>query len=417
MLTEGWDANTVTHVLGVRAFSTQLLCEQVVGRGLRRISYAITEHQIDVNGQTVVFNAFEPEYAEVYGVPFAFIPCAKSGDGMKARKIPTRVRSIDSRAADCEIQFPKLLGYRYDISSQTLTHKFTPSSKLTLSTEDLPITTENAPIVGASSIHSLEDLKQRREQEVVFLLAKLVLEKYFRWDGENRPDKTDVHQFDSEVQAWLFPQLLQITRAWLKECVKCKSGTFIQELLLIELAHEAADKIYGAIAASEGKKTLKPILKPNDTIGTSSNVDFDSIKAVYATSPYKCHVSHVVLDSNWEAKMAQVLETMLEVVCYVKNDHLSFHIPYTMSGDSRNYVPDFIVRVNDGDPDDLLNLVVEVSGQSERKDKLTKAFHAKNFWVPAVNNHGGFGRWGYIEIIDPWNAETAIRTALQDGDL
>ena len=98
--------------------------------------------------------------------------------------------------------------------------------------------------------------------------------------------------------------------------------------------------------------------------------------------------------------MAQVLETMPEVVCYVKNDHLSFHIPYTMSGDSRNYVPDFIVRVNDGDPDDLLNLVVEVSGQSERKDKLTKAFHAKNFWVPAVNNHAGIGHWGYIEIID-----------------
>jgi type III restriction enzyme len=417
MLTEGWDANTVTHVLGVRAFGTQLLCEQVVGRGLRRISYALTQHQIDVNGQRVAFQAFEPEYAEVYGVPFAFIPCAKSGDGVKARKIPTRVRSIESRAADCEIQFPKLLGYRYDISSQTLTHKFTPSSKLTLSTEDLPIKTENAPIVGASSIHSLEDLKQRREQEVVFLLAKLVLEKYFRWDGENRPDKTDVHQFDSEVQAWLFPQLLQITRAWLKECVKCKAGTFKQELLLIELAHEAADKIYGAIAASEGKKTLKPILKPNDTIGTSSNVDFDSIKAVYATSADRCHVSHVVLDSNWEAKMAQVLETMPEVVCYVKNDHLGFHIPYTMSGDSKNYVPDFIVRVNDGDPDGLLNLVVEVSGQSERKDKLTKAFHAKNFWVPAVNNHDGFGRWGYIEIIDPWNAETAIRAALQDGDL
>ena len=183
MLTEGWDANTVTHVLGVRAFGTQLLCEQVVGRALRRMSYAPNK-----------IGHFDPEYAEVYGVPFSFIPCSGSTKEPKPGLLPTRVRALENRIA-CEIAFPRLLGYRYDMAGERLTVTFTDESKLTLSTADIPTKTENAPIVGESSIHTLDDLKRRRLSEVAFLLAKLTLEKYFRDDdGNDKP--------------WLFPQLL-----------------------------------------------------------------------------------------------------------------------------------------------------------------------------------------------------------------
>lgn len=403
MLTEGWDANTVTPILGVRAFGTQLLSEQVVGRGLRRISYATNDQEM-----------FEPEYAEVYGVPFPFMPCAGSKKVPKPGRLPTRVRALEDRI-DCEMTFPRLLGYRYEIIGEKLTYQFTDACKYALSTADLPTTTENAPIVGQTSIHSLEELRSRRPQEVAFLLAKLVLEKYFRADGEKRPDKTEAHQFDSEVQSWFFPQILQIAKEWLKECLTLKSGTFLQELLLIELAHDAADKIYTAIASSEGsQKTLKPILRPYDTFGSTRYVDFDTTKPVYVTEPTKCQISHVVADTDsWEQKMAQVLENMPEVICYVKNQGLGFNIPYSLSGNQKNYVPDFIVKVKDS-KDEPLNLILEVSGEA-RKDKAAKVAHARNFWIPAVNNHGSLGRWGFIEITDPWDAENTIRAVLQ-GD-
>src|SRR5437867_6313207 len=221
MLTEGWDANTVTHILGVRAFGTQLLCEQVVGRGLRRMSYA-------VNGD----GHFDPEYAEVYGVPFSFIPCSGSNQDVRPGPIPTRVRALEERIA-CEIRFPRLLGYRYDVPSERLSATFTDDSKLALSTADIPTRTENRPIVGETSIHTLDDLKRHRDNEVAFLLAKLTLEKYFRQDNEQKTERSSVHQFDADVKGWLFPQMLVIAKRWLADCVTCKDNTFPQLLLLV----------------------------------------------------------------------------------------------------------------------------------------------------------------------------------------
>ena len=399
MLTEGWDANSVTHILGVRAFGTQLLCEQVVGRGLRRTSYATNEQ-----------DRLEPEYAEVYGVPFSFIPCSGSQPDPKPGPIPTRVHALEERI-DCEITFPRLVGYRYDFSEKELTYNFTADSKLTLSTQDIPTWTENAPIVGESSILTLDDIKRRREQEVAFLLAKLVLEKYFRLDGTEQTEHAKEHRFDSEVQVWLFPQVLHITKRWLSDCVICKDNTFPQMLLLIEFAHDAADRIYRAIVASEaGEKKLKPILHPYDTLGSTRYVDFDTTRDVYHTDPTKCHISHVALDSDWEAKMVQTLEEMNEVVCYTKNQGLGFTIPYTMENRERKYFPDFLVRMN-GNGAGALNLICEVSGE-RRKDKIAKVATARNLWTPAVNNHGGFGQWDFLEISDPWDAKKTISAAL-----
>jgi type III restriction enzyme len=400
MLSEGWDANTVTHILGVRAFGTQLLCEQVVGRGLRRVSYVPKDDGM-----------FEPEYAEVYGVPFSFIPCSGSNPDPRPGPTPRRVRALPERAAK-EITFPRLDGYRFDFQGEHLPANFTADSRMVLSTADVPTMTENAPIVGQSIILTLEELEERRLQEVAFVLARLVLERYFRQDGKQEPDGNSQHAFIADVKHWLFPEVLDIRKRWLNECVTCKDGTFPQLLLFVQNAHNAADKIYRSIVGSvQGEKRLMPRPKPYDTIGSSQYVDFDTTKPVYLTRPEKCHVNYVVADTeSWEQKMAQALEDMAEVESYVKNQGLGFRIPYTINGVERSYEPDFILRIRDRDGE-MVNLIVEVTG-ARKQDKEAKVETAKTLWVPAVNNHGGFGRWAYLEVLDPWDAKNLIRAFL-----
>ena len=185
MLTEGWDANTVTHILGVCAFGTQLLCEQVVGRGLRRMSFAL-----DDNGR------FFPEYAEVYGVPFSFIPSAGFNPDPRPPKDFTRVRGLPERAG-AEMRFPRVMGYKYDLPPEKLQFKFDADSRMVLSTKTVPTETLNAPIVGATSLHTLDDLKARRVSEVDFKLARHVLETHLRDDTADPC---------AAIKSWLFPR-------------------------------------------------------------------------------------------------------------------------------------------------------------------------------------------------------------------
>jgi type III restriction enzyme len=389
MLTEGWDANTVTHVLGVRAFSTQLLCEQVVGRALRRRSYTLNDDGM-----------FNPEYAEVYGVPFSFIPMSGSGVDVKPGNMPTRVRSIESRS-HLRITFPHVLGYRFEFGADILSANFTDESKMSLSTLDLPTETENAPIVGESSTHNLDNYRSRRENEVIFSVAKEVLERFFVDDeGHQKP--------------WLFPQILTITKDWFNSCVDIKDNAFIQMLLITRWSRMASEKIYRSIVATTDSKTkIRPILRNFETIGSTDYVDFDTTKNVYPTSEEKSHVSHVVADTeSWEQKMAAVLEEMTEVYSYVKNQNLGFSIPYIIEGDERQYIPDFLVKIRTPEITQEVNLIVEVSGE-KRKDKDAKVETAKNLWIPAINNHGGYGKWSFIEITDPWDSKKAIRSHLE----
>ncbi|HUT60255.1 MAG TPA: DEAD/DEAH box helicase family protein [Phycisphaerae bacterium] len=400
MLTEGWDANTVTHILGIRAFGTQLLCEQVVGRGLRRMGYSASRQTFTApDGETAEFDGFPVQYAEVYGVPFSFIPCSGSTTDPKPGPIPTRVRALEDRIA-CEISFPRIDGYRYDLPAERLAAKFTDDSHLALTTQHVPTKVENAPIVGESVIHTLDDLKARREQEVAFLIAREIHDHYFRDDQQN-------------PKPWLFPDLVAIVRQWMRECLTLKVNTFPQLLLLAENAHDACDRIYRAIvAADSGAKRLLPIPKPYDTVGSTRFVDFDTTRPTYKTDPKKCHISHVVADTeSWEQKMAQTLEDMPEVIAYVKNHNLGFLIPYTLNGDQRHYMPDFIVHLDDG-REDPLNLLVEVTGERD-KDKAAKVATARDLWIPAVNNAGTWGRWAFIEIADPWDAKNLLSGILK----
>jgi type III restriction enzyme len=255
--------------------------------------------------------------------------------------------------------------------------------------------------VGETTIDTLDDLKKHRPQEVAFRLAKLVLEEKFRDDAGN-------------TKPWLFPQLLGITKRWLAECLTCKDNTFPQMLLLHEQAYKAVERIYTAIVAStHQEKILKPILRPYDPAGSTRYVDFDTVRPTYDTRPDKCHINRVVGDTeSWEQKLAQTLEDMDEVICYAKNDHVGFTIPYTFNGQEENYRPDFISRINDGHGrQDPLNLILEVTGARDEK-KATKVLTAQDLWVEAVNNHGGFGRWTFLEISDPWDAANILRAYL-----
>lgn len=401
MLTEGWDATTVTHILGIRAFGTQLLCEQVVGRGLRRMSHATSQRTITYGGKTETIECYEPEYAEVYGVPFSFIPCAGSTKIPKSTATPTRVRALEERA-QLEITFPRVTGYRIVLPEESLEAQFTEDSRKVLSTEEIPSKTEVSSILGVGQLHTLEDLKARRVQEVDFLIASRLVNKYFK--GE-----------ENEPKPWLFPPVLKIVREWRENWLTLKDNTFPQLLLMAAHADDAVEKIYRAmVKAEKGEGKLRPILAAYDTIGSTKYVDFDTTQAVWKTAADKCHVSHVVGDTDtWEQKVAQSLEEMDEVYCYVKNHNLGFSIPYTIKNEQHEYVPDFIVKIEDGHgKKDLLNLILEVSGR-EKKEKKEKAATSRELWVPAVNGQGGFGRWAYLETTDPWNVKNEIRKLME----
>lgn len=397
MLTEGWDANTVTHILGVRAFGTQLLCEQVVGRGLRRMSYAVDE----------TTGHFLPEYAEVYGIPFSFIPASGATKDPKPPAPTTRVRALENRI-DCEITFPIVVGYRWDIPEAHLAAAFDDDSALVLSAEQIPTSTEVRGSVGETEFHSLDDLKARRPQAIAFDLTKRLLERYFR----DAPDENGI----AVERPWLFPKLLRIVEDWMSDptMLILKDNAFVQLLAFAGLANDAVDRIYrGIVRFDGGDKRLRPMLRAWDPVGSTRYVDFDTARPVWVTNESKCHVSHVAADTDsWEQRMAQALEEMNEIVRYVKNQSLGFTIPYTLDGKQRLYIPDFIAVADYGrGPDDLLHLIVEVTGQRD-KAKAAKTATARDLWVPAVNNHGAFGRWAFVEVTDPWDAHATIRATI-----
>jgi len=210
----------------------------------------------------------------------------------------------------------------------------------------------------------------------------------------------------NKVKFWLFPQVLQITKYWLENYLICRDNTFPQLLWYEELRHNAANRIVQRLQTQAGKPILKPILQPRHAEGSTDKIDYRTSKATYVTN-HKCHLSHVVLDSVWERQFAQALQSINEVKAYVKNHQLDFKVPYTFEGKQHHYIPDFIAKVDDGH-DDLLNLIIEVSGE-KRPDKETKMETVKNLWVPAVNNTGQFGRWAICEVTDPYQAMGIIR--------
>jgi type III restriction enzyme len=226
----------------------------VVGRALRRTSYAADEDGM-----------FEPEYAEVYGVPFSFIPSTGATGDPKPRVIPTRVRAMDARLRS-EITFPRFVGYRYEIPDGKLSANFSGSARMIVSTADLPSKTEMAGKIGETVFFEMYDKNTLRKNTVAFEIATHTMTQYFRDDdGHDRP--------------WLFPQVLAIAKRWIDECVVLKDNTYVGWLTIGGWKNDAADRVYKSIVQGEpGAPRLLPILRPYDTIGSTRYVDFDTTK-------------------------------------------------------------------------------------------------------------------------------------------
>jgi type III restriction enzyme len=391
MLTEGWDANTVTHVLGVRAFGSQLLCEQVVGRALRRQSYELNDEGL-----------FDVEYADVLGIPFDFTAKPVVVSPQPPRKT-VRVYALRPDRDALEIEFPRVQGYRVEIPDDHLLAEFDEDSTFVLTPEHVGATrTETAGIIGQSAHLDLSHTGSVRPSAIAYHLTAHLLD---RWRDPGEAPRTH-----------LFPQLKRIVRYWIDQHLACRGGTFPAQLLYRPLAEEACERIMQGIirAPYEGKKRILAIPDPFTPTGSTAEVNFTSSREErWQTRADRCHVNWVILDSGWEAEFCRAIENHPRTRAYVKNHGLGFEVPYHHLGARKTYIPDFIVRLDDGyGPDNPLNLVVEIKGY-RGEDAKDKAATMRDRWVPGVNAVGTFGRWAFAEFIDVWEMESDLAAVIE----
>ena len=392
MLTEGWDANTVSHVLGVRAFGTQLLCEQVIGRALRRQSYDLNEDGL-----------FDVEYADVLGIPFDFTakPVVVTP---KPPQETVQVRAVRPERDALEIRFPRVAGYRVELPKERLRAEFNDDSVLEL-TPDLvgPSITTNQGIIGEGVDLNLVHTGDLRPSTLLFHLTQRLLYTKWRDPGE-------------DPRLHLFGQLKRVTKQWLDRCLVCKDGTYPAQLMYQELADMACERITAAITRAEiGSRPVKAVLDPYNPVGSTAHVNFNTSKTSrYETDARRCHINWVILDSDWEAEFCRVAESHPRVKAYVKNRNLGFEVPYRYGSETRTYIPDFIVLVDDGHgDDDLLHLVVEIKGY-RREDAKEKKAAMDTYWVPGVDNHGLYGRWAFAEFTDVYEIQSDFEAKVEN---
>jgi type III restriction enzyme len=206
----------------------------------------------------------------------------------------------------------------------------------------------------------------------------------------------------------LFGQLKRITREWLENHLKCQGATYPALLMYQDLADIACNRITAAItAAFADARPIKAMLDSYNPVGSTAYVRFNTSRTHrWLTDPAKCHVNWVVLDSDWEAEFCRVAESHPRVKAYVKNHNLGLEVPYRYGSETRRYLPDFIVLVDDGHgADDLLHLVIETKGY-RREDAKDKKLTMETYWVPGVNNMTTFGRWAFAELADVYQMES-----------
>lgn len=389
MLTEGWDANTVTHVLGIRAFGTQLLCEQVIGRALRRQSYDLNEEGL-----------FNVEYADVFGIPFDFTAKPVIAPPQPPRET-VQVKAMWPERDALEIRFPRVEGYRVELPEERLTADFNDDSILVLSPDIVgPSITRNSGIIGEGVDMSLKHLGDMRPSTLVFNVTQRLLYTKWRDPGE-------------EPKLYLFGQLKRITKQWLDTCLVCNGETYPALLMYQGLADMACNRITAAITRQFlGERPIKALLDPYNPTGSTSHVRFNTSRAdrwETGGPPPKNQVNWVVLDSDWESEFCRVAESHPKVTAYTKNHNLGLEVPYRYGSEMRKYLPDFIVLLDDGHgPDDPLHLVVEIKGY-RREDAKEKKSTMDTYWVPGVNHLGTYGRWAFAEFTEVYQIEADFK--------
>jgi type III restriction enzyme len=390
MLTEGWDANTVTHVLGVRAFGTQLLCEQVIGRALRRQSYDLNE-----DGQ------FNVEYADVLGIPFDFTAKPVVAPPQPPRET-IQVKAIKPDRDALEIRFPRVEGYRIELPEDRLSAEFNDDSILELTPDLVGATeTQNSGIIGERVDLNLVHTGDVRPSQVLYeLTSHLVLHRW-RDPGE-------------DAKLHLFGQLKRIAKQWLDGYLVCKGGTYPAQLKYKMLADMACSRIIAGINRKfVGARPIKAVLDPYNPTGSTMHVNFNTSKTLrWKTDELRCHVNWAVLDSEWEGEFCRVAEAHPRVRSYVKNQNLGLEVPYRYGSEMRRYLPDFIVRVDDGHGDDLLNLIVEIKGY-RREDAKEKKSTMDTYWIPGVNHLGAHGRWAFAEFTEVYRIEADFKAKVE----
>jgi type III restriction enzyme len=372
MLSEGWDAKTVTHIMGLRAFSSQLLCEQVVGRGLRRTSY-------EVNPET---GLFEAEYVNIFGVPFTFLPHEGGEDGPPPPPTPKTAVEPDPAKAEFEIRWPNVV--RIDCVFQpTLVLDWDKAQPLALDAAQTAQVAELAPILegkpDVTKINRIELERLAREfrtQRIIFETTRDVFDQMkHTWQGSR------------EV---LLAQLVRIVEAFIgSDRLTISPPLFYQDelrrRLIITLNMSRVVQHVWEAVRQENTERLTPVFDRDHPIRSTGDM-----RTWYTGKPCertkRSHINVCVYDSTWEASDAFALDDSKAVSAWVKNDHLGFEVLYVYRGVVRKYRPDFLVRLNGGS-----FLVGETKGQNTEQDKVKRRY--LDDWCQAVNAHGGFGQW------------------------
>jgi type III restriction enzyme len=392
MLSEGWDAKTVTHIMGLRAFTSQLLCEQVVGRGLRRTSY-------EISPQT---GLLEPEYVNIFGVPFTFLPHENSGDGPPPPPTPKTAVEPDPAKAEFEIRWPNVVRIER-VLQPVLTLDWSKVQPLELNAAQTPQVAELAPILegkpDVTQISRIELEQLAREfstQRIIFETARNV--------------------FDQIKQSWkgsreiLLAQLVRIVEQFIRsDRILISPPLFYQDelrrRLIITLNMSRIVQHVCEAVRQENTERLTPIFDRDHPIRSTGQM-----RTWYTSKPCqrtrKSHINVCVYDSTWEASDAFVLDNSSAVSAWAKNDHLGFEVPYVYRGVVRKYRPDFLVRLANGDM-----LILETKGQDTELDRVKRCYLEE--WVQAVNTHGAFGRWQWKVARHPGEIRDILLQSLE----
>ncbi|MEH2539156.1 BPTD_3080 family restriction endonuclease [Bradyrhizobium sp. AZCC 1699] len=378
MLSEGWDAKTVTHIMGLRAFTSQLLCEQVIGRGLRRVTYDTDEKGL-----------FRPEYVNVFGVPLSIAEeVGGAGEAPPPPRPSTQIEILPERS-HLEIRWPNVLRVE-SVVNPTLKVQWGQVDTLRLDPATTPISADLAPALGGAADFSkvqaidLEKLPEGfRLQRLIFQAAR----KAFAALKSGFKGNEDFLAF----------QLIQLVEGFLKSDRLDIPSLFHQDPLrkriLFALNIDLIVQHLLRFVTQQNTTKLEPIYDEENPIGSTAQM-----RTWYTTKPnnptVRSHISHVIGDSAWEQYAANIFDTRDGVDAYAKNDHLGFQIHYLWAGSRRRFIPDFLVRLANGK-----TLVLEIKGEDSPQDAAKRDALAE--WVGAVNAAGGFGTWCWDVAFEP----------------